>query len=59
MIFWCQVPFNRQLGFQVNNSRGHTLFQLINVIINSFENSKFTLDVFIDLSKASDTVNHD
>ena len=59
MSFWPQVPFNKQFGFQVNNSAGHTLFQLINDIINSFENSEFTLDVFIDLSIAFDTANHD
>ena len=28
-------------------------------IIKSFENSKFTLEVLIDLMKAFDTVNHD
>ena len=59
MSFWPQVPFNKQFGFQVNNSAGHTLFQLINDIINSFENSESTLDVFIDLSIAFDTVSHD
>ena len=52
--FLASGPFNNQFGFRVYNSTGHTLFQLINDIINSFENN-----VFIDLSKASDTVYHD
>ena len=59
MIFWSQVNFNKQFGFQVNTSTRHTLLELINNIINSFENSEFTLEVFIDLSEAFDTVNHD
>ena len=54
-----QVPFNKQFGFQLNNSTEHILLQLINEIKNSFGNSEFIFDLFIDLSKAFNTANHD
>ena len=59
MVFWPRVTFNQQFGFQENNSTRHTLFKLINDIMNSFENSEFNLEVFIDLSEAFDAVKHD
>ena len=34
------------------------MVQLVDQIIESYENSKYTLGVFIDLSKAFDTVDH-
>ena len=54
-----KLLFNKECGFQVNNSMEHALLQLINDIRKSFEKSEFTLEVFRELSKAFDTVNHD
>ena len=43
---------------QLNNSTEHAILQFTCDIYQNFENGKFTLGVFIDLSKAFDTVDH-
>ena len=50
--------YPKQLGFQNGHSTDHDVIQLVDQIIESFENNKYTLGVFIDLSKAFDTVEH-
>ena len=47
-----------QFGFQTNNSTEHALLQFTCDIAQNFYKGKFTLGVFIDLSKAFDTVDH-
>ena len=47
-----------QFGFQINNSTLHAILQFPRDIAQNFDNDKFTPGVFIDLSKAFDTVNH-
>ena len=48
----------KQFGFQASNSTEHVVIQLISQILDAFNENKYTLGIFIDLSKAFDTVDH-
>ena len=50
--------FTKQFGFQRNTSTEHGILQLIDNITKTFAKGEFTLGVFIDFSKAFDTVSH-
>ena len=50
--------FPKQFDFQVNNSTHHAILNLTDDILTSLEKGQFTLGIFINLSKAFDTVNH-
>ena len=53
------ILYKKQFGFQKGHSTEHAILQLTDQISKSFEKNLFTLGVFIDLSKAFDTVDHD
>ena len=47
-----------QFDFQINNSNGHEILQFTRDNTQNFDNAKFALGVFIDLSEVFDTVDH-
>lgn len=53
-----EILYKKQFGFQRHHSTDHAVMELVSEITNSFDNNNFTLGVFIDLSKAFDTVDH-
>ena len=52
------IIYQKQFGFQANNSTHNAILNLTDGILTSLEKGQFTLDVFIDLSKAFNTVHH-
>ena len=52
LLYW------KQLGFQKGHSPEHAILYLVEKINQSFEKNEFTLRMFVDLSKALDTVDH-
>ena len=52
------ILYKKQFGFQKQHSTDHAIVYLVNKILKSCENNCYTLGVFIDLTKAFDTVDH-
>ena len=52
------ILYTKQFGFQKEHSTEHAILQLTNQILQSFDRDEFTIGIFIDLSKAFDTVDH-
>ena len=48
----------QQFGFRKGHSPEHAIAQLVDQMYESFENGNYIVGIFIDLSKAFDTVDH-
>ena len=53
-----KILYPKQFGFQFDHSTDHGIVQFVDQIFEAFENNLYTLCVFIDLSKAFDTIGH-
>ena len=53
-----KILFKKQFGFRSGHSTDHPLLELIDQICECFDKKKYFLGIFVDLSKAFDTVNH-
>ena len=47
-----------QFGFRKNHSTDHAIIELTDNITKAMDEGKYTIGIFLDLSKAYDTVNH-
>ena len=52
------ILYEKQFGFQISHSTEHAILLLVNQLYQSFDESKCTLGIFINLRKAFDTVDH-
>ena len=50
--------FNDQYGFRPKHSTEYAALELIDRIINKMDLNEITIDIFLDLSKAFDTIDH-
>ena len=48
-----------QFGFRKNHSTSHALLSFLDKVIYSFDTSSHSVGLFLDYSKAFDTINHD
>ena len=53
-----EILYEHQYGFRQNFSTDLALLELSDKIAESIDEKKFTIGVFVDLSKAFDTLNH-
>ena len=54
-----EIFYLRQFGFRKNHSTSHTLIHLLNKISSAIDQRETTVGIFLDLSKAFDTIDHD
>ena len=53
-----KILHRQKFGFRKGHSTEHAIAQLVGQIYKSFENDNYTVGIFVNLSKAFDTVDH-
>ena len=53
------IFYLRQFGFRKNHSTSHALIHLLNKISSAIDQHETTVGIFLDLSKAFDTLDHE
>ena len=53
------IIYENQYGFRKNHSTSHAVNLSVKQIIDQIENKRHVIGIFIDLSKAFDTISHD
>jgi hypothetical protein len=53
-----EILYSFQFGFCTKHSTNHALTHLVNKIATEIDQNKISIGVFLDLSKAFDTLNH-
>jgi hypothetical protein len=54
-----RILSEHQFGFRKNRSTEHAILELTDKISKAIDEGKYTVGIFLDLSKAFDTVNHE
>ena len=52
------ILFGKQFGFRSLHSTNHALLSIVNNIQKAIDDNSYSCGIFLDLSKAFDTVNH-
>lgn len=52
------ILYNHQYGFRKNHSTNMALLHLVDKVTSALENNEFACSIFLDFSKAFDTINH-
>ena len=52
------ILYEKQFGFRAKHSTNHAILSIVDNIQRAIENKEFSCGVFLDFSKAFDTVNH-
>ena len=54
----CNILSDHQYGFRSGHSTSTALLELVNKVVKCFDNREIMLGLFLDLSKAFDTLDH-